>query len=80
MMISEAPLPMPKVVIWSATHITKSDAVVMPITVIRWKPNPGFATAWRSCPSLPVRPMPRPGCDSTVAMPHDCTTQRTIVR
>ena len=60
MMMSEAPFPTPNVVIWSASHITKSDAVVMPITVIRWNPKPGFATTCRSWPPSP-RPIPRPG-------------------
>ena len=76
MMMSDAPLPMPKVVIWSASHMTKSEAVVMPITVIRWKPMPGFATI-----SVPANAEPSmPGWLRTVAMPHDCTTQSTIVR
>ena len=34
MMISEPPLPTPKVVIWSASHMTNSAAEVMPMTVI----------------------------------------------
>ena len=45
MMISDAPLPMPNVVIWSASHITNSAAEVMPITVISWNPRPGFTTS-----------------------------------
>ena len=73
MMMSEPPLPMPNVVIWSAIHITNSAADVMPITVISWNPNPGFTTICSLMPSMV-------GCISAVAMLHDCTTQRTIVR
>ena len=74
MMMSAPPLPTPKVVIWSATHITKSAAEVMPITVISWKPMPGVVT---------ICTLPRPslaGFIRTAAMPQDCTTQITIVR
>ena len=76
MIMRDAPLPMPKVVIWSAIHITKSAAAVMPITVIRLKPSPGLTTI-----SVPAKAGPSmPGWLRAVAMPHDCTTQRKIVR
>ena len=76
MIMSDAPLPMPNVVIWSAIHMTKSDAVVMPITVISWKPRPGFTT---SC-TLPNAGESNCGCMRGMAMPQDCATQSTIVR
>ena len=76
MMMRDAPFPTPNVVIWSAIHITNSAAEVIPITVIRWNPMPGLTTI-----SVPAKAAPRaPGWLSIVAMPHDWTTQRTIVR
>ena len=49
---------------------------VMPITVISWKPMPGFTT---SC-TPPNAGESICGCMRAVAMPQLCTTQRTIVR
>ena len=47
----------------------------MPMTVISWKPIPGFRTIGVLAPRPSMF-----GCISAVAMPHACTTQRTIVR
>ena len=75
MMISDPPLPMPKVVIWSASHMTNSAAEVMPMTVIRRNPN-GEALV-----TICTLPSPRDwGFSRTVAIVQDCTTQMTIVR
>ena len=73
-MMSEAPLPMPKVVIWSASHMTNSAAEVMPMTVI--KRNPMGEPLMTICALMPRAC----GFRRTVAMVHDWTTQMTIVR
>jgi hypothetical protein len=44
MMISDVPLPIPRWVIWSASHMTSSEAAVMQITVMMLKPSPGWVT------------------------------------
>ena len=79
MMMSDAPLPMPKVVIWSASHITKSEAVVMQTTVIRLNMT-GFVPAGTRPAPMPLGRPSISGCSSTVEMPHAWNTQRTIVR
>ncbi len=42
---SEAPLPRPRSVICSPSHITKSEPVVRKSTICRTKPDPGLMTA-----------------------------------
>ena len=75
MMISEPPLPTPKVVIWSASHMTNSAAEVMPMTVIRRKPSgEPLTTIWTFSPNRAC------GFSRTVAIVHDWTMQITIVR
>jgi hypothetical protein len=44
-MRSEAPLPRPRSVICSPSHITKSAPVVRNSTICRMKPEPGVGTA-----------------------------------
>ena len=58
--IKLAPLPMPRSVICSPSHITKIAPVVRKNVIERRNPVPGFATA--------------PGSDSAkIAKPHACT-------
>ena len=48
-MISEMPLPMPRSVICSPSHMMKAVPVVSEIIVIRRKPQPGSVTTWPYC-------------------------------
>ena len=59
------PLPMPRSVICSPSHMMNAVPAVSVITVIRMKPAPGFSTT----PCL-VR---------MAAMPRDCSAPRTTV-
>ena len=43
-MMSETPLPMPRSVIWSPSHIRNMVPAVMVAMVISQKPGPGFGT------------------------------------
>ena len=67
MMIIEPPLPMPRCVICSASHMKNIVADVMQSTVSRRKPQPGAYT------TLPM-------CSRPTARPSDWPAQRTSVR
>ena len=74
MMISEMPLPMPRAVIWSPSHMTSIEAAVMEMMVSRRKPQPGLATRLRS-------PMPRKaGFSSMRAMKKPWKRQMKMVK
>ena len=65
-MISEAPLPSPRSVICSPSHMTKIAPVVRNSTIWTLKPNPGLITAFSSD-------------DVNSAKPHACTTASATV-
>ena len=69
-MISDMPLPMPRSVICSPSHMMNVVPVVSVSMVISTKPTPGLRT---SC-SPPI-----PRC-SVMAMPNDCIALRITVR
>ena len=46
-MMMETPLPMPRSVIWSPSHIRNMVPAVMMITVLRMKSGPAFGTSSR---------------------------------
>ena len=48
-MISEMPLPMPRSVICSPSHMMNAVPVVSETMVIRRKPQPGLMTTWPNC-------------------------------
>ena len=48
-MISEMPLPMPRSVICSPSHMMKAVPVVSEIIVSRRKLHPGSVTTWPNC-------------------------------
>ena len=76
MMISEMPLPMPRAVIWSPSHMTNMAAVVMAMTVMMTKPKPGLETI---CPTF-ARKIAS-GCDCRVcARTKLWQTQMMIVK
>ena len=73
-MISDVPLPTPCWVIWSASHITNSEAVVMQMTVTILKPSPGRVT-------ICTLPSPKDaGFCRAVANANDWNTQMPMVR
>ena len=85
MMMREPPLPMPNVVIWSAIHMMNSVAEVMPITVMSWKPRPGFTTTCLRAATTPASWMPRrpascTGFMSEMETSQACSTQMTMAR
>ena len=66
-MISETPLPMPREVICSPSHIKNMTPPVNVTTVDSWNMRPGLMTRpWR--------------CLQTAAIANDCTTARNTVR
>ena len=48
-MMSEMPLPMPRSVICSPSHMMNAVPVVSEIMVSRRKPQPGSVTTWPNC-------------------------------
>jgi hypothetical protein len=73
-MISEMPLPMPRSVICSPSHMMKAVPVVSDRMVNKRKPQPGLATTSPAKPELPPRPKP----SSQVAMMNDWTMPRMM--
>ncbi len=67
-MISDMPLPMPRSLICSPSHMMNAVPVVSERMVIKMKPKPGFLT---SPSGIACRP---------VAMPKDCISARITVR
>ena len=65
-MISDAPLPKPRSVICSPSHMTNIAPVVRTSTICSLNPNPGFTTAFSSEAVNSANPQP-------------CTTARTTV-
>ena len=65
-MISDAPLPRPRSVICSPSHITNIAPVVRTRTICSLNPNPGLTTAFSSE-------------DVNSANPHPCTAARITV-
>ena len=70
-MISEMPLPMPRSLICSPSHITKAQPVVSESTVINRKPQPGLGTS-EAPPGVGV-------FSRKSAMPIDWTIEITTV-
>ena len=66
-MMSDMPLPTPRSLICSPSHIMNAVPVVRESTVSIEKPNPGLMTT----PCTDMRP-----CE----MPKDCRTERMMVR
>ena len=71
-MISDMPLPMPRSVICSPSHMMSVVPVVSVSTVISRKPQPGLYTSGNP-PAICVER------SSQMAMPSDCTTLSRIV-
>ena len=71
-MISDMPLPMPRSVICSPSHMMKHEPVVSVSTVISRNARPGLITSGRPPAMLVWR-------SRKIAMPSDCTTLSTIV-
>ena len=67
-MISDMPLPTPRSLICSPSHMMKADPVVSDSTVSMTNPKPGLMTI--PCP-MDIRPW---------AIPNDCSTERMMVR
>ena len=67
-MISDMPLPMPRSLICSPSHMIKAVPVVSEMMVSMTKPKPGLMT------------MPPCIAMSPSAMPNDCTMERPTVR
>ncbi len=70
-MISEMPLPMPRSVICSPSHITNTVPVVSVRMIIRRKPQPGLSTS-EAPPGVGVFSRKK-------AMPSACTKEITTV-
>ncbi len=71
-MMSDMPLPMPRSVICSPSHMMNADPVVIVSTVIKRKPQPGSYTSGRP----PATSVER---SRKIAMPSDCTIASAIV-
>jgi hypothetical protein len=69
-MISEMPLPMPRSLICSPSHMTTAQPVVSVITVISTKPTPGSGTSGR---------VPGAACCRNTEMPIDWMIEMTMV-
>ena len=70
-MISEMPLPMPRSVICSPSHMMKAVPVVSEIIVSRRKLHPGSVTTWPNCAYARLLP------SSQRAMKNDWISDRT---
>ena len=77
-MISEMPLPMPRSVIRSPSHMMKAVPAVSVITVMKVNHTPSLGTTIEAMPRFAEGSLLRPMDASQREMPMPCTTARTI--
>ncbi len=71
MMISDTPLPMPRLVICSPSHIRNMVPPINDTTAAMWNVSPGVTTAWM--------PLLAPSASSPDAMNQPCTAVSATV-